>query len=385
MASAQILSRVISPIAKPDVIGASRDDLYAGPPGVGARVELEAGGGATSYAWSIAFKPEGSTATFSGSALAQSPGHFDVDVEGPYLIRLQRTDAIDGTTEQFVRLRALTVFGQLKLVAAGERYDAVPIPVDNAPDGWADEQNFNLNALLHLIQVSSASTRLLYVDPEGDDATGTPFLTIQAAIDEANSHGPTSATPWVVLVRPGHYSEDLLFVDHVNVFGWPGGQHSDIVTIISTNGHGYAGADRVSLYNLSLYASAASPNPTLGIGSGELSLLKCLVASNGSGPALGVGPGSQCSVLESGVVSNSAAAADYAMVVLGTAIIRRCLIRSPAASGLQVGSTSPEVVLSNTIIEAGGDFAVSSSGNELIFRSCEIEGDIEGGAAGSGG
>lgn len=149
MANAEILSRVTAPVAKPDITGASRDDLA-----VNDVVELESVNTGTAYQWSIAFKPEGSAAVFSStgteSAVIQNPGTFTVDVEGPYLIRLVLTEGT-GTTEQFVRLRALTAVGGLKLIAAGERYDTIRVPVDATASGWADEQNFNLTRLLSLI------------------------------------------------------------------------------------------------------------------------------------------------------------------------------------------------------------------------------------------
>ncbi len=196
--------------------GVSRNDLA-----IGDLVTVRSLNVGTSYQWSIAFKPEGSSAVFSSThteqAILQNPGTFTVDVDGPYLIRLAFTDGT-GTSEQFVRLRALTAFGALKLVAAGERYDTLKVPTDATFDGWADEQNFNLKTLLGFAKTSAASGRVIYVDPETGD-----FTTIQAAIDHAVAQVPTSSTPWVVLVRPGVYQEDVAFAPYVHVFGWPGG------------------------------------------------------------------------------------------------------------------------------------------------------------------
>jgi hypothetical protein len=147
-ASIQNLRNGITPITD-----ASRDDLV-----VGDVVTLSSVNAGTAYQWSIAFKPEGSTAVFSStgteSAIIQNPGTFTADKDGSYLIRLAFTDGT-GTTEQYVRLRALTAFGDLKLVAAGERYGTLRIPVDIDPAGWADEQNYNLNQILLLIQESN--------------------------------------------------------------------------------------------------------------------------------------------------------------------------------------------------------------------------------------
>jgi len=122
---------------------ASRDDLV-----LADVVTVTALDAATTYSWTIAFAPEGSTATFSGSPSAVSPGTFTVDIEGPYLIRLT-IDAGETTEDtQYVRLRALTSTLGLTLVSAGERRDGTGIiPVDVDTEGWANEQNNNLLAL----------------------------------------------------------------------------------------------------------------------------------------------------------------------------------------------------------------------------------------------
>ena len=69
--------------AKPTVDEASRDDLV-----VTDVVTLSSIDAATTYNWTLADVPEGSTAVFSGSATAISPGTFTVDLVGPYLVRL---------------------------------------------------------------------------------------------------------------------------------------------------------------------------------------------------------------------------------------------------------------------------------------------------------
>ena len=144
MATASIVSSVTAPVAKGSVVGASREDLAVND------VVLLDSVNTGSYSWSLAYAPPGSAAAFSGSAVNKSPGSFTVDVEGSYLIRLQFTDGT-GVTEQFVRLRALTTLGSLKLPAAGERVDTVNVPVDATAAGWADDQNTNLSTILSLI------------------------------------------------------------------------------------------------------------------------------------------------------------------------------------------------------------------------------------------
>jgi len=121
----------------------SRDDLA-----IGDVVTLSSIDAATTYAWTIVFKPEGSAATFTGSASDASPGSFTVDLVGPYLIRLVVDAGTATESSQYVRLRALTSVLGLTLVAAGERRDeSGVIPVDVDVEGWANEQNNNLLAL----------------------------------------------------------------------------------------------------------------------------------------------------------------------------------------------------------------------------------------------
>lgn len=119
---------------------ASRDDLVAGD--VVTVSSLDA---ATTYAWTLTYVPEGSTATFSGVSTAVSPGSFTVDLPGAYMVRLVVDAGLQTQSTQYVRLRALTTSLGLSLIGAGERRDGSGvIPVDIDPTGWADEHNNNL-------------------------------------------------------------------------------------------------------------------------------------------------------------------------------------------------------------------------------------------------
>lgn len=148
--SAQIRSSIPS---KPTVDSASRDDLAVGdvvtveavPPAVG-----------TTWAWSLAFVPEGSSAVLTPplSVTTSGPLSFTVDLEGPYLVRLIVDAGLPSEDTQYVRLRALTTSLGLKLVAAGERRDSGGvIPVDADIEGWANDQNANLLALESALNV----------------------------------------------------------------------------------------------------------------------------------------------------------------------------------------------------------------------------------------
>lgn len=103
---------------------------------------------ASTYSWELSFVPEGSTATFSGASTNITPGHFTIDLEGPYLIKLTVDAGLLSESTQYVRVRVLTSRLGLRLVAGGERRDPTAIvPVDIDIEGWANEQNANLQAL----------------------------------------------------------------------------------------------------------------------------------------------------------------------------------------------------------------------------------------------
>ena len=173
------------------VIGASRDDLRSGDV-----VAVNSVNAHTTYSWSIAYKPPGSAASFSGSAANPSPGSFVVDAEGPYLVRLIADLGLPTESEEFVRLRFLTVFGDLQLVAAGEQYGGtVNVPVDAAFTGWADEQNYNLRTILGFVARVSASGRILYVDSNAGTEGYGDYSSVQAAVDFATGSGAAPATP----------------------------------------------------------------------------------------------------------------------------------------------------------------------------------------------
>jgi hypothetical protein len=234
-----IESRVngINPIA-----GASRDDLRAGD-----IITLnDVGGPGTTWSWSLVFKPQDanrnpSAAALAGNVLGPGPVTFSVDNEGPYLIRLIKDAGLPTESIQYVRLRYLTLFGDLSLVAAGERRDGTGvIPVDVSAEGWANDQNFNLITLKNYIKRVSTSGRILFVDanrgrnnynPPNDPAIAEGFAdysTINAAITAATSNAavnaglvPSATDPFIIAVRPGVYEEAVNFAPFVHVVGWP--------------------------------------------------------------------------------------------------------------------------------------------------------------------
>lgn len=199
--------------------GASRDDLV-----VGDVVTLSSvGGAATTYNWSLAFKPNGSTAVFSGTSTNSSPGTFTVDLAGAYLVRLVVDAGEDTESTQTVRLRVLTS-GGLKLLAAGERRDTNgTVPVDASAAGWAHDQNYNLQTLEALAQAADG------VDVEDESvsvgrATTLNFTGAGVTVTDAGSGvvditipgggGGSSATSWTNTTTNATPTE--LFTDGVS-------------------------------------------------------------------------------------------------------------------------------------------------------------------------
>lgn len=131
---------------KPTIIGQSREDVV-----IGDIITVESEFVGTAYSWSFTYIPEDSTAVFTGDVTSVSPGSFTIDLAGSYMIRLLFTDTT-GITEQYVRVRALTDYGDLRLVAAGETLGPPPVPTDIEHAGWANDQNYNLLKLLDLIK-----------------------------------------------------------------------------------------------------------------------------------------------------------------------------------------------------------------------------------------
>jgi len=277
-------------------------------------------------------------------------------------------------TEQYVRLRALTAYGALKLVAAGERYDTLRVPVDTTFDGWADEQNFNLLALLGLASVTAASTRVLYVDPVNGD-----YQTIQAAIDYADSQTPSIATQWVVLVRPGVYVEDLTFYPWVNLFGWPGGEQSPLVTVRNATAglphliHLPNPTHSINVVNISFERLVASAVSTLRqTGSGRATFIRCSLRAQGTGVAYQEFAG-VAQFFESQIYGGTSTPADYAIHVQNGANIlamHRCSVEG--RSGLLLG-TQVQAEIRDCSITGSGDFGINTNADSLEVEYCTIQ------------
>ena len=282
----------------PVTVGESRNDLRKGYEVTCTSVHTE-----TSYSWTLAFTPEtsgppaasgddylrmDSTANLTSTTTAQTK--FQVDNEGSYLIRLV-TDVGLGTEDvQFLRLRVKTSFAELFLIAAGERRDeSGTIPTDVSAQGWANEQNSNIQRLMLLVRRASVSGRVLYVDANrGRDNTDpavqpndpeniirmpgpeigrldesgmriacegfADFSSINSAIayaEDCELRGEAALgelNPYFIKIAAGFYQEDLRLVPHVHlmadedsfvIFGEPEG----LMPTVGIFGTGNPGAE----------------------------------------------------------------------------------------------------------------------------------------------
>ncbi len=213
-------------------MGTSRDDLRLGD--VVRCTSEDAALTEMGYAWTLAHAPSDEEGNPSGAVLAVEDNYceFTVDKDGPYLVRLVVDPGTEHEDEQYLRLRVLTKFGSLKLVAAGEQMGDVVIPSDLTGYGWAADQNHNLLELVSHISKVSTSGRVLYVDANrGTDDTADPnvdiegcghYSSIQEAIDHATDHvldGAADDVPWTVFIQPGFYEEQLVLAEGVHLVG----------------------------------------------------------------------------------------------------------------------------------------------------------------------
>jgi len=247
----------------------SRDDLRKGYQVVCSSVY-----DASTYSWTLAFTPDsaGPTAasgsdyagTASQAALLSPEGstsktcRFNADWDGSYLLRLVVDAGLPTEDTIFLRFRSLTRFGELKLVAGGERRDSEGVvPHDASTEGWAGDQNSNIQRLLALVRRVSVSGRVLYVDANrgrdysedqndpdniirmpGPDSAARDETGIRTAaegfadfssINDAITYAAAAATrgeaalsasdPYVIVIAPGYYEETLALQPFIHLVG----------------------------------------------------------------------------------------------------------------------------------------------------------------------
>lgn len=247
------------------VTGASRDDLRRP-----YEVYCHSVNVATTYTWALTFTPsspgsvgagtpnEGTPSSATLTSLVARNTTFVVDFEGSYLLNLVVDAGLPTESTQSVRLRRLTSFAKMKLVASGERRDSTGIiPVDVSVDGWTLDQNQNLQRLMLMTRRGMTSGRVLYVDANrgrnntnaqndptnlvylpgtdgvAEEATGTKLSAEGFAdfdsINDAIFYATTAATrgeaapaldqPYFVVIQPGVYKEALFLYPHIHLVG----------------------------------------------------------------------------------------------------------------------------------------------------------------------
>ena len=350
------------PVGLPTV-DLSREDLMPG-----YQIQCESVYAASTYSWTLAFTPDSAgPATGTSDDYAGTPSNasllppqgstlqfckFNVDWAGSYLIRLVVDAGQPTESTMFLRLRALTLFGCLKLVAAGERRDGTGVvPADASPEGWANDQNQNMLRILAFLRRTATSGRTLYVDANkgrklsadpndptnivlfpGPDSANRDTTGIRAAavgfgdfssINDAISYAslatsreedaPSSDAPYWVVIQPGLYEENLRLVPGVHLVAAeaggtlairiPGGSPIQsptvrvrTVTSSSNSLHIFTGGSSTELcclkgITLESWLPVSSSAPcTLALQGGALVLDGCGIQHWEAGPCIAVDP-----------------------------------------------------------------------------------------------
>lgn len=380
------------------------------------------GGAFVTITWSLTFTPDAvdgtpSTAVLSGTS-GSGPITFTIDNEGTYMIR-QVVDDGSTITETFVYVAFLTVFGNLRLVAGGERRDSsgVPIPVDASAEGWSDQQNQNLQILLDFVQHVSASGRIIYVDAnrgkDYSDPVSDPTIAegyadfdsvddaIQAAIFDSTFNGgvaPSATSPVIVAVRPGYYVEDITFEPFVHVIGWPStgeflGDTDYSVQLRTVSAphvlNVTTAPDFVHIHGVLFENVAATSSAALRkVGLGKAFLSQCRVLQNGDssgqGPAVAVDVGDlvldHCTVVQNSTTDASAVALDLSPTGPNVATVTgiRCRFEGTSATILdsnQGGGLTEANFFDcnfNQIGVAGASFCLDSFAPVARFDTCRF-------------
>jgi len=381
------------------------------------------GGPFVTIGWSLTFTPDApdgtpSTAVLSGTS-GPGPITFTIDNEGSYMVRQVVDDGVS-ITETYVRIRYLTFFADLKLVAGGERIDPPlpPIPVDATPEGWADDQNQNLQTLLGLIEHVSASGRIIYVDANrGKDYSNTPSdptvaegfadfdsvdNAIQAALFDPTYNGgvsPSPTDPVIVAVRPGLYDEAVTFEPYVHVIGWPStggflGDTDQSVRIRTTSGSPHvlnmtSGGEFCHIHAVLLENNASTASAAVRkVGLGQAYLSNSRVLQNGDSvgqrPAVAIDVGRlvfhECKVIQNATTDDTAVALQLSPTGPNTAevVATRSEFRGTSSAILdsnQAGSTTEANFRDCDFVQVGAgvtSFCVDSFAPAARFEDCRF-------------
>ena len=404
----------------------SRDDLQPG-----TLVTCYSVDAADSYSWGLVHKPDstggglnpttGIPSTATMSAASSRTTTFQSDYDGSYLVQLTVNSGLPSESTQYVRLRQLTRFAGLHLPAAGERNDDIGrIPSDISPMGWSGDQNDSIQRLLLLARRQASSGRVLWVDANRGRDTGNDqndplvlveipgpnpaaptesglslvarahgdFASINAAISYAVSATPPPSedNPWVVLVQPGLYVEDVQFQPFVHVLGVgpspqlnsaSGAGYVHPVQVRTANGpdachvfHGSA-TDHVTVSNLMLEGTLSGGVPVVVHFGGVLLFENCVIYQRGTDPAQSPALLAEQTGLESPrTILNDCVVASAAS--LCTVIAHGARAGALSATRTTVLATDAGLGLDFNFAMYGGTVDGFSEDTELELKDCDI-------------
>lgn len=389
-----------------EVIGQSREDLRSGDLVTCNSVDAH-----ITYLWSLDFTPNDADGTPSSATLSSTNTaitSFTPDNEGSYLLRLVVDAGLATEDTQTVRLRALTVFGRLQLVSAGEKNDSTgQIPVDVDTEGWAHEQNQNIQKVLRFTKSVSSSGRVYYVDanrgkdnsnPQNDPTIAegyADYSSIQDAINAAlaDTVTPDEDNPFLVRIRPGFYEEDLTVPAFVYLEGLRGNKDYEndrsvlvkpltagvSIIVATTNSSEIASISGIFFENTENSNTDGVIEKT---GDGTLCLRDCTVLQNAdtAAPAISLLGGdlySEGCVLESLSTLNPTDTCFNQEGSSTRSIFKNCNLSSP--SGLRLNPLEVSDVFSIfencNITSTDPDpsaFGIDSNANTLLLSRCEI-------------
>ena len=429
----------------PTLTDISRDDLRTG-----YQVRCASVYDANTYSWTLAYTPDSSGSNSSDYAGTPSTAsllppygstsktcRFNVDWDGSYLIRLVIDAGLPTESTMFLRMRSLTTFGELKLTAAGERRDSTGVvPSDASAAGWTADQNQNMLRLLAFTRRTAVSGRVLYVDanrgrdnvadpndptnivrlPGTDsanlDATGIRVAAIGfgdfSSINDAIAYAQAAVArgepalgldnPYLILVAPGIYEENLNLAPNVSIIastsglplavqpsGGGGTLEAPVVRIRAVSGGTHVadlGVAGCYLQGIQLESFLTEGLPALAIQSGVVLLHRCAIAhwDSVNGVGIGIDPTASlffigmhtCSVFgetgidlqaEGHILSMYASISGLSQAIHFSSADNDC--------GIQCDYSSVEAY------NGGASTAIDGFPHSLEFSFCKIRGNVE--------
>ena len=117
----------------------------------------------------------------------------------------------DADAEDWRRI-AVDANGKLKIDPTGLVESFTHVDLSDMPDTGGTNTD-------HDVRYGQYATRSVIVDKNATAITGKVYTTIQAAINYAVTQTPSSASPWLVQIKPGIYAETVTCAQYVDLYG----------------------------------------------------------------------------------------------------------------------------------------------------------------------